>query len=91
MALAAQYTFIQAVQVAEGVRQTAKAAALTTFQAANFAAANWATYNSAIAAADVAYMLAVKNAQNTEAETLGTLGTSGPIGGNIANLLAQGN
>lgn len=87
MALAAQYTFIQAVAAAEGVRQTAKAAALATFQAANFAAASWSTYNTAIQAADTAYMLAVKNAANTEAETLGNLGYAGPIRSNIGQLI----
>jgi hypothetical protein len=91
MALAAQYTFIAAVARAEGVRQVAKAAAYATFQAASFAAASLAAYNTAFAAADVAYITAVNTAANTEAETIGNVGQTGPIAGNIANILWQGN
>jgi hypothetical protein len=91
MATAAQQIFIQSVARAEGVRQTAKAAAYATFQAASFAAASLAAYNTALAAADVAYTTAVSTAANTEGETLGPLGQTGPIRGNIANLLWQGN
>ena len=49
MATSAQYTFIQAVAAAEGVRQTAKASAFTTYA---FVPANLAAYKTALAAAD---------------------------------------
>jgi len=87
MATAAQRTFILAVAAAEGTRQTSKAAALATFAAAGYAASALATYQSALAAADVAYLTAVNTARNTEGETLGTLGNYGPIQGQIGNLL----
>ena len=88
MASSAQYTFIQAVAAAEGVRQTAKTAAFNTFAAAGFAPGSLSTYKTALAAADVAYLTAVNTARNTEAENLGTLGDTGPIAGNWAGLLA---
>jgi hypothetical protein len=83
MATSAQYTFIQAVAAAEGVRQTAKASAFTTYA---FVPANLAAYKTALAAADVAYITAVNTARNTEAETIGTVGDTGPIAGNWAGL-----
>jgi hypothetical protein len=86
MATGAQYTFISAVAAAEGVRQTAKTAAFNTFAAAGFAAGSLATYKTALAAADVAYITAVNTARNTEAETIGTVGDTGPIAGNWAGL-----
>jgi hypothetical protein len=90
MATGPQYTFIQAVAAAEGVRQTAKLAAFNTW---NFQpGAPLTTYNAAILAADQAYVAAIKSAANTEGETLGpSLGQSGLIAGNIANILAQVN
>jgi hypothetical protein len=86
MASAAQYTFISAVAAAEGVRQTSKAAAFSTFQAAGFSAGSLAAYKTSLAAADVAYITAVNTARNTEAETIGTVGDAGPIAGNWAGL-----
>jgi hypothetical protein len=91
MALAAQQTFIAAMTKAEGVRQVAKATAYATFQAASFAAASLAAYNTALAAADVAYTTALNTAANTEAETIGNVGKCSLFGGNIANILWQGN
>jgi hypothetical protein len=87
MASAAEYTFIQATAKAEGVRQAAKAAALATFSAAGFAGSALATYTSALASADSAYLSAVQSAGVTLGETIGTLGTFQPVNGNIANLL----
>jgi hypothetical protein len=91
MALAVQQTFIQAVARAEGVRQTAKAAAYATFQAASFTPAALVTYNSAIVTADVAYTTAVNTAANTEGETIAFVGQCGLVRGQIANILWQGN
>ena len=82
MAIAAEYTFVQAVQKAEGIRQTAKAAAFTA-QAVNgsIPAANKAAYVTALEAADNAYITAV----NAAASTAGAVGTvigfqTGPAG-----------
>lgn len=77
MALLTERTFIVAVQVAEGVRQAAKAAALATFTAAGFTPAAQATYATALAAADVAYITAVNSAANTSGLQLNTLGDTG--------------
>jgi hypothetical protein len=65
MATAAEQTFVAAVRVAEGVRQSAKAAAFTTFAAAAFAGSALATYAAALTAADVAFTTAVNSAANT--------------------------
>jgi hypothetical protein len=91
MALASDYVFIQAVTAANGVRQTSQAAALATYQAAGFAGTALAAYVSALAAADVAYFTSVNTARNTQGGTISQAGNTGPIGGNIANLLQQGN
>jgi hypothetical protein len=91
MALAADYVFNQAVIAANGVRQASIASAYATFVAAGFTPAAYATYNSAVAAADVAYFTAVNTARNTQGNTIQQAGNTGPVGGNIANLLWQGN
>lgn len=86
MALAAEVTFANALAVAEGVRQVAKAAAFTTW---GFAPAGQATYIAAVLAADVAYITAVNTALNASGLTLGTLGiapVSAVIPGRSANL-----
>lgn len=82
MATAAEYTFVQAVQKAEGIRQTARAAAFTA-QAVNGAIppANQAAFVTAMEAADNAYITAV----NAAASTAGAVGTTigpqaGPLG-----------
>lgn len=79
MASLVERTFIVAVQVAEGVRQVAKATALATYTAAGFTPGAQATYATALAAADVAYITAVNAAANTSGLQLNTLGDSGPI------------
>jgi hypothetical protein len=87
MASAAEYSYIQTVAKAEGVRQGSVAAAYATFSAAGFTPAAFTTYNSAVATARQAYITAVQSAMATLGETLDTYGLSGPIGGNIANLI----
>lgn len=77
MALLAERNFIVAVQSAEGVRQSAKAAALATFSAAGYTNAANTTYATALAAADVAYITAVNAAANTSGLQLGTVGDTG--------------
>ena len=77
MALLVERNFIVAVQAAEGVRQSAKAAALATFVAAGLTNAANATYATALAAADVAYITAVNAAANTSGLQLGTVGDTG--------------
>ncbi len=98
MATAAEFVFIKAVAVAEGVRQTAKAAAFATY---GFAPANLATYITAIETADNAYITAINSALSTLGGTgitvpnagpasqvpvvdPGGLGLAGPFGSNIA-------
>jgi hypothetical protein len=82
MALANEYTFLQAMQKAEGVRQVARAAAFTA-QAVNgsIPPANQAAYVTAMEAADNAYITAVNAAAST-AGAVGTVigGQTGPAG-----------
>ena len=60
MSTAAQETaFYDAVQAAEGVRQSAKAAAGVTY---NFVQANFAAYVTALVAADVAFANSIATA-----------------------------
>ena len=76
MALLAEYVFIQAVQKAEGIRQTAKAAAFATWAYGQGSALT--TYASALESADNAYITSV----NSAASTLGVIGlpTPGQLG-----------
>ena len=82
MALANEYTFLAAVQKAEGVRQVAKAAAFTAQAVAgSIPPANQAAYVTALEAADNAYITSV----NSAASTAGAVGTvngaqTGPAG-----------
>ncbi len=76
MALAAEIVFQTAVSAAESTRQATKSAAFVTY---GYVAANLATYKSAVAAADVAYITAVNAAANTSALLMGNIGQSGPI------------
>lgn len=78
MSYSGEQTFRAAVRVAEGVRQQAKAVA---FVAYGYVVANLATYQTAIADADVAYITAVNTANDALNETIGTNGTNGPIAG----------
>jgi hypothetical protein len=81
MATAAELTFCNAVRVAEGVRQVAKAAA---FAAYGFVAANLATYIAALQAADNAYVTSVNLAANTLGAAGYTIPNSGtPNPGNV--------
>lgn len=82
MASSAERTFILAVQAAETTRQAAKAAAFVTYA---FTPANLATYQTALASADTAYITAVNTAAGTLGITLNS-GYSGLIGGNIATV-----
>ena len=76
MALAAEYTFTLAVQKAEGIRQTAKAAAFATWAYGQGSALT--TYASALESADNAFITSV----NSAASTLGVIGlpTPGQLG-----------
>ena len=74
--------FVRGVVAADGVRQAAKASAFTTY---GFVAGNLAAYISALSAADVAFITAVNAALNT-AGLSGTIGQSGPLGGNWASI-----
>jgi hypothetical protein len=76
MAMSSEYTFTQAVRAAEGVRQTAKAAAFATWAYQQGAA--FTTYVTALETADNAYITAV----NSAASTLGPIGlpTPGQLG-----------
>jgi hypothetical protein len=78
MATAAEYTFALALVKAEGVRQTARAAAFTA-QAVNGAIppANQAAYVTAMEAADNAFITSV----NAAASTAGGVGTV--VGGQL--------
>jgi len=78
MSYSGEQTFRAAVLAAEGVRQQAKAVA---FVAYGFVAANLATYQTALADADVAYFTAVNTAFNALNETTGNAGMNGPIPG----------
>jgi hypothetical protein len=72
MAMLAEYTFVQAVQKAEGVRQSAKAAAFVTWGYGTGAA--FSTYVSALESADNTYIASV----NSAASTLGAIGLPVP-------------
>ena len=82
MAIAKEYTFLTAMQAAEGVRQTARAAAFTAQAVSgSIPPANLAAYVTALEAADNAYI----NAVNAAASTAGAVGTvvggqTGPLG-----------
>jgi len=76
MATAAEQTFVAAVRTAEGVRQSAKAAAFATFVAASFAGTALAAYIASLQAADNAYITSV----NSAAQTLGVAGYTIPNG-----------
>lgn len=78
MATAAELTFAQAVQKAEGIRQVAKASAFTTY---GFVAANLAAYLTALEAADNTFMASV----NSAASTLGSAGYTIPNSGPASN------
>jgi hypothetical protein len=79
MAMLSEYTFQNAVKVAEGVRQTAKAAAFTTWNYQQGAA--FTTYVTALETADNAYITAVNSAANTLGPFgLPTPGQLGPAG-----------
>lgn len=87
MATAAELTFINAVRVAEGVRQAAQAAAFTTY---GFVAGNLAAYIAALESADNAYVTSV----NSAASTLGAAGytipnTGGTNPGNVVPSMAK--
>ena len=84
MCTALEQAFIVAVTTAEGVRQTSKAAAFTTY---GFVAANYATYVAALVAADVAFLASVNTAATTAGITPIAV-ESGPVGGNWATILA---
>ena len=85
MATAAEQTFVAAVRVAEGVRQAAKAAALTTY---GFVQANLAAYLTSLEAADNAYMASV----NSAASTLNAAGYTIPnAGGTNPGNVSPGN
>jgi hypothetical protein len=72
MGMAAEYTFTQAVIKAEGVRQSAKAAAFTTWAYGTGSALT--TYVTALETADNAYITAV----NAAASTAGVVGATPP-------------
>jgi hypothetical protein len=76
MATAAEYTFTNAVRKAEGIRQTAKAAAFATWAFGQGAALT--TYVTALETADNTYIASV----NSAASTLGVIGlpTPGQLG-----------
>ena len=82
MAIAKEYTFLTALQAAEGVRQTARAAAFTAQAVSgSIPPANLAAYVTALEAADNAYITAI----NSAASTAGAVGTvigfqTGPLG-----------
>ena len=84
MATAAEQVFVAAVRLAEGVRQTAKAAAFATFAAASFSAAAFPTYAAALTSADIAYVTSVNSAANTLSLAGYTIPNSGtPNPGNV--------
>lgn len=86
MASAVELAYINAVALAEGVRQQSKAAARVTY---GFDPANLAAYKIAVADADVAYVTAVNTAANTADLQLGLLGLQGPIPTTWAPLLTM--
>jgi hypothetical protein len=76
MATSTEITFMNAVAVAESVRQQSKAAAFVTY---GFVAANLAAYKIALEDADVAYTTAVNTARNAADLQVGMQGAAGPI------------
>ena len=83
MATAAEYTFLQTLTKAEGVRQTAKAAAFTAQAVSgSIPPANQAAYVTALEAADNAYITSV----NAAASTAGAVGT---VNGGQTGVLGQ--
>jgi hypothetical protein len=74
MATSAEQTFVRSVAVAEGTRQSSKAAAFATY---GFVAANLSAY--------IAYFTAVTTALNTAGLT-GNTGQSGPLGSPWASI-----
>lgn len=82
MATALEQALIVAVNAAEGVRQTAKASAFTTYA---FNPANLAAYKAALVAADVAFETAFTSAASTAGITPLAV-PEGIFGGNIATI-----
>lgn len=78
MSLSTEQTYRAAVTLAESVRQQSKAAAFVTY---GYVAANLATYQTAIADADVAYFTSVNTAADALNESVGNLGYARPIPG----------
>jgi hypothetical protein len=72
MAMATEYTFTNAVRKAEGIRQTAKAAAFATW--AHQSGSGLTTYVTALETADNTYIASV----NSAASTLGVIGSVYP-------------
>lgn len=72
MGTSAEYTFVQAVQKAEGIRQTAKAAAYATW--AFQQGSPLTTYVTALESADNTYIASI----NSAASTLGVIGSVYP-------------
>jgi len=89
MATATERTLMNALAAAEGIRQAAKNAALSTYAAAGFTPGALATYNTALAAADNTYVTSAQSAINTAgAET--TVGLVNPAGGvSLATIFAN--
>jgi hypothetical protein len=90
MAMGTEYTFTNAVRKAEGIRQSAKAAAFATW--AYQSGTPLATYVAALASADNTYISAV----NSAASTLGVIGLPypgqlGPAGAAAAGSTVIGN
>jgi hypothetical protein len=90
MAMASELTFSNAVRKAEGIRQTAKAAAFATW--AFQQGAPLTTYVAALAAADNTYMTSV----NSAASTAGVIGLPypgqlGPAGAAVLGSTVIGN
>jgi hypothetical protein len=82
MATSKEYAFNAAVSAAEGVRQTARAAAFTAQAVAgSIPPANLAAYVTALEAADNAYITAVNSSASTNTP-VGTVvgGQTGPSG-----------
>jgi len=89
MATALEQAFIAAVNVAAGVRQQAYAAAYLTYAPNNVGVfANLGTYQAAIVAADVAYIVAVNSAATTAGITPACVDEfQGVMGGRWASIL----
>lgn len=87
MSFSGEQTFRAAVLAAEASRQQAKAVAFTSYA---YNPSNLATYKTAIADADIAYLLAIKVAGDAVNDTIGMTGVTGPIpGGGWTPLLAS--